>query len=347
MFILETHVGTAYERGLDHGRKFRHVIQSNLQCWAYRQPFQGSEEDMEAAIAPVRDVVRDRFPETFDELRGITDGSGGDFKALERMEFHIWQRLPREPFQGPTCTGIGLITRDRGTVIGGTLDNPRPPYVLACSRPSDGRAYIRIRWAGTTRGHNGVNESGLAVFQQSIGGFDKPVPSDPAGSALTGISTGFMLKECDTVADALAFLERCPSMQSLILGDRTGDVVEACHYGEHLFVRRPDERNMVWNANRIHNPEALAYGGEHGAKPATRDYSLKRHEYLAGYAVSHGGDLSHSDAEAILRSVDGYPNSVCNEGTVMASISPVQDEPGVIYIADKPPSVNDFVRYAL
>jgi hypothetical protein len=347
MFVLETHEGTAYERGLDHGSKFRHVIQSNLHCWAFRQPFQGSEEDMERTVAPLRKVVQERFPETFDELRGIADGSGADYRWLERMEFRIWNRLAREPLKSPGCTGVGLVTRDRGTVVSGTLDDPRQCYVLACSRPTEGRAYLRIRWAGTTWGHNGVNESGLAIAQQSLGGFDKPVPSDPAGTALSSISTGYVLKECDTVADALAYLEGCPSVESLIIGVRSGELVEVCHYGEHLFVRRPDTRNMVWNSNLIHNPEALAFGSEHGATPTTSNYSLTRHGYLAGCADSHGGDFSYSDAEEILRSLDGYPNSVCNEGTVMASIAPVQDEPGVIYIADKPPSVNEFVRYDL
>ena len=70
MFILETHEGTSYERGVDHGGKFRHVIQSNRHRWAFRQPFQGSEEDVERTVAPLRQVVQERFPDTNDEPVG-------------------------------------------------------------------------------------------------------------------------------------------------------------------------------------------------------------------------------------------------------------------------------------
>ena len=65
MFVLETHEGTSYERVVDRGRKFRHA--SKLLCWTFRQPFQGSEEDVEWTVAPLREVDQERFSDTTDE----------------------------------------------------------------------------------------------------------------------------------------------------------------------------------------------------------------------------------------------------------------------------------------
>jgi hypothetical protein len=343
MFILETHEGTAYERGLDHGLKFRHCIQANVHQYSYRQTFEASDEEMEAICAPLRKVLQERWPETFEELRGIAAGSQTEYVWLERMQMRIWNRVTNKPAQA--CTGVGVMQADGHVVLGGTLDDPRQCYVLVRDKPRDGYASVQLRWAGATWGQNGVNEAGFAVAQQSIGGFDKDVPIEPEANALMSITSRVLLQKCATVKEALAFFEGWPDKESIILADKTGDVAAVCVWGSKVFVQRPQRGGMVWNSNQMHMTEALELGARHGAKPVTQPYTQTRHDYLAEYAGKNAGVLGETDVRTILTSHSGDPHGVCNELTLCATLAPVTREPGVIYIADRPPSRNAFVRY--
>ena len=347
MFILETHTGDAYERGLDHGRTFRHLIHAHVHVRVVRQPFQATEQQYEQVVAPRRRVIEQHAPDIFDELRGIAEGSGVEYRWIERLHFHTWDKYPRVMIPHDACTGVGLMTTDKGAVVGGTMDaDARAGVALTRHRPKGARAFIQMQWVGSAWGHNGVNETGLAITQQSLKGFDPPIDCDPAADSLTLPTGRHLLMHCDGVCDALAWLEKWPNRQSLILGDKTGAVVAATCWG-NVFAQPIDATNMVWNCNQVHYPQAVEWGRQQGSKVATSRYSRTRQEYLSRQAQEAKGRFTYDDMVQMVRSTEGHPCSVCNDETIMATIAPVQAEPGVIYVADRPPSRNEFVRYSL
>jgi len=347
MFIMETHAGDAYERGLDHGRTFRHLIHAHVHVRVIRQPFQATEQQYEQVVAPQRQVIEKHLPELFDELRGIAEGSEVEYRWIERLQFHTWHTYPRVMIPHDACTGIGLMTTDKGTVIGGALDaDARAGVALTRHQPKGARSFIQMQWIGAAWGHNGVNEAGLAVTQQSLKGFKPPINYDCAADALTLPTARQLLMHCDTVFDALAWLEKWPNKQSLILGDKAGTVVAASCWGR-VFAQFIDDTHMVWNCNQVHYPQPIEWGRQQGSVAATNRYSRTRQEYLFGQVQEAKGQFTYNDMVRMMRSTEGHPYSVCNDETVMATIAPVQDEPGVIYVADRPPSRNEFMRYSL
>ncbi len=344
MFILETHEGSPYELGLDHGRKFRHVIQGNVHAYSYRQVFQASDADMEAICGPLRKVLEKRSPETLEELRGIAVGSQTEYVWLERMQMRIWNRIANKPMQA--CTGIGMRDGEGRVTLGGTLDDPRQCYVLTRNKPRHGRASVQLRWAGATWGQNGVNESGLAVSQQSIGGFEGKVPVEPEADALMSVTSRLILAQCDTVKDALGFVGNWASKDSILLADKTGDMAAVCMWGTKVWVQRlePGKPGMLWNSNQVHMPEAVAFGLKHGCKVVSQAYTQTRHDTLSAYAGRVDAGFGEDAMRGLLTSAAGDPHGVCNDMTLCATVARM-DEPGVIHVADRPPSRNAFVRY--
>ena len=95
MFDCETIRGTPHEMGVQHGRAFRHLIRGNVQKWAMRHTFQGTDEHLDSGLESVRRAERTHAPWLFEELRGIADGSGVDYAWIERMHLQVWGLVPK------------------------------------------------------------------------------------------------------------------------------------------------------------------------------------------------------------------------------------------------------------
>ena len=342
MFDCVTFRGTPYEMGLQHGRAFRHVIRGNVHAYPMRHTFQGTDEEMDAGTESARRSDEKYAPWVFDELRGIADGSGVDPIWIERMHLRVWNTVPNKALDASGCTVIGMITEDAGVVVGGTLDDPRQSYVLVRRVPREGIPHLQVMWAGVGWGHNGINEAGFCLATASLGAVEPEdrTPQDTYG--LNGTVGRVMLQTCQTVAEAVDVLRRMGCRGSYVLGDAAGDLVTCQSLGRAHAFQRP-ERGLVFCTNHVHMGDLANALEARGSKPVVTDYSRVRFETLQ--AARAGARRRLEEMKGLLRSHEGYPHSICNEGTVMGSIAAPQTQPGKLHIADRPPCRNEFVSY--
>lgn len=341
MMVLETVKGGAYEMGLQHGRIFKHVIHLCLDRWVARHDFEQSEEEQDAAVRAQREAQEIECPWVFDELRGIADGSGADYARILRMHLRIWHLNrdvtgPESEPPAPTgCTAIGMRSPEDGVIVGGTLDDPREPYVLMRRMPKDGIPSIMVTWAGTAWGHNGVNDAGLALANASVQGSDPELP--PArGTLLQPSMVGrLLLEQCPDVNQGIELLKRLAPRCGFVLGDKSGRMLTYQGGGGRPFFAEP-EADMIFCTNHYWIPELLNCVSQHGCKTRIAHHSAVRLATLRKFRTTEKA-RDFSAFLSLLRSHEGYPNSICNERNVMASAARPEHEPGTMFLATRFP----------
>jgi len=347
---IETVRGSHYEMGLQHGRAWRHVIHASVHAWALRHDFQGTDEAADKALEPVREGDRTFAPWVFDELRGIAEGSGVPPAWIERMHMRVWNRVPRTglPAREGGCTGIGMLAEGGAVLVGGTLDDPRQCYVLIRRVPARGIPHVMVQWAGAGWGHNGVNAAGLCIAESSLGGTTPELRCDDPRPRVRGSMTGrILLETCEDAPQAIEALRRLRPTESIVLGDAKGSFASCQCFGwlGQACETASRERDFLFNTNHIHAPELVESLAARGCMPKLTEYSITRFAVLerARAAMPRTAETM----QALLRSHDGYPHSVCNDGTVTATYAQPQARPAALFVADCPPCRSEFVRYAV
>jgi isopenicillin-N N-acyltransferase-like protein len=339
---IETVRGTPYEMGLQHGRAYRHVIHANVHVYSMRHTFQGSDAALDAGLKPCRDAERRRAPWVFEELRGIAEGSGVDYPWIERMHLRVWGFVPKAELCATGCTGIGMISKSDGVLVGGTLDDPRQSYVLLRRIPRDRIPHVLLMWAGACFGHNGVNAAGLVVAESSLG---RCTPEWPKRGPLFTNAARWLLEACETVPQAVARLKKLRPHTSIVIGDAKGNLISCQSFGDAgIAFERPAARgDFLFNTNHIHLRALVERIAAKGCVPKLTEYSITRFATLERARARL--PRSRATMERLLRSHAGHPHSICNGGTVAATCGMPESNPGVLFLADAPPCRNEFAEY--
>ena len=344
----ETVQGSHYDMGLQHGRAFRHVITGNVHAFALRHDFQGTDEELDQALEPERRGDETFAPWVFEELKGIAEGSGVPLPLITRMHLRVWNRVPRKELKpcGGGCTGIGLVAAECGAIVGGTLDDPRQSEVLIRRVPRDGIPHVQLTWAGVGWGHNGVNAAGLCIAESSLGSCTPALRYDDSKPRLRGSMGGrILLEQCADVPQAVALLKRMQPTDSLVIGDAQGNLIACQSQGGfcQAFQTPQETQAFLFNTNHIHMPELVAKVLAGGCVPKVTEYSMTRFAVLERARATMPRALE--TMRRLLQSHDGYPHSICNDGTVMACYALPQRKPGVLFLADSPPCRNEFIEH--
>lgn len=230
--------GSYYEMGLSYGEMlrstgFRPTVKSNNQQKIAQQ---------------CKDITETFFPEIIEEIKGISDGSGLDFKTLS--DFLLTH--PKAKSKG--CTGFA-ITKDGETWMGRNYDwyyKVKKATESYYTHPKGG--YRNIGQSDIFLGReDGVNEHGLGVAMFGI-------PSTFQPGVQFWVSIRYILDRCRDVDEAVQFLEETPHHCgfSVLLADKTGKkaVVEI----------NPKENRTIWAdreylvcTNHLNHPEMTKY----------------------------------------------------------------------------------------
>ena len=266
------------------------------------------------------------------------------------MHLRVWNNVPRKeltPSSGG-CTGIGMIAKKDGVIVGGTLDDPRQSYVLIRRIPRNGISHVQVIWAGSCWGHNGTNAAGLCLAQSSLGCTVPGLSYDNSKRRIRNSTSGrILLERCEDVPQALKMLKRIQSTESLVIGDAKGNLVACQSLGGFCQAFQPakGKQDFLFNTNHIHMPELVAKVTAAGCVPKVTEYSMTRFATLERARASMPRTVR--TMQHLLRSHAGHPNCICNDGTVTATYALPQSRPGVLFVADAPPCRNEFHAYEL
>ena len=264
--------GTPYEMGYQHGTLMREEIKNGT-VPVFSDPI---SHNASFALKPkwvrlflmkylevtVYGPIENNTPrEYLEELRGIADGAGLDFKTVFIANFlsdltmamtpGVIEKKAGELGSGPECTGFaaaGGATPDGKLVFGRNTDYSGqgrwlPYQTIFFYKPKGGLGYVNIGTAGLIKCNSAMNEAELVVS----GHFMAFAGADPAGVSFTILENEIMRK-ARTLDEALTILDQAKRGGSfgLIVADgkkRDAAAVEAT--GRRIGIMRMERGTVV------------------------------------------------------------------------------------------------------
>ena len=263
--------GTSYQRGCQHGAAFageiRRFFDLLINLGVKRN------EKSRAILHRILKNVEEPFPELREEMGGIAEGSGMLLDDILLLSFYpVFGALTSE------CTNLGLINEKQGAIHGKTGDSEDfldPFYLLETVYPDKGASFINICMVGTIWTEAGLNSSGLSCGQSS-----GPTISNQDGRGFPCMVMPYpMLKNCATVAEAIAFLARFRMSGkglNIFLSDSKGDTAVIEKSYDNQAARKAKE-GVLWNTNHFIEGELAGYNFTRGKRLAE---SEARYNYL-------------------------------------------------------------------
>jgi len=122
--------GTSYERGLKHGQALKKEIHELVELWKTNLE-KSRKTDADVFIkkfverSDFHKAIKKWTPELWDELKGISEGSGIDFNTLYAFQLVDEEWVYGLEIQSEHCTTIGAIkTNDNPAFVAQNLDIP-------------------------------------------------------------------------------------------------------------------------------------------------------------------------------------------------------------------------------
>ena len=154
--------GAAYQRGLQQGRAYGHLLrelQEKCPTWLGGKPTEEVNRIRDTMIRGLNSL----WPEMVEELRGISDGSGMPFEEVCTVNFVSAIGALRG------CTNLVALKAEDGPTLAKTSDigDDHIYYSVQRVEPEHGHAFLSVGWAGCLWAEVGINSAGLAVGQGS------------------------------------------------------------------------------------------------------------------------------------------------------------------------------------
>jgi len=207
--------GTAYEVGYAIGSQAADLVRETV---AVVCRVDLADEEVARRLGRVEQNLARAFPDVLDEARGLGDGAG--IGAREALALTAVTELTG---QLPGFCSVGAFRGRDGVLVGKNLDTApglRNVQVLERIAFDDGLAFLQLTSAGAMWTDGGVNEAGLALANASV----ETSVSNPDGVP-DGIIAREVLRHCENVADAVAFVGRYSPMtlgENIALADADG-----------------------------------------------------------------------------------------------------------------------------
>jgi len=225
--------GDAYNRGLEHGRKVKKLVQKNVNYYMYLWKTY-SNMDREFVLKKTGEFVKpiERYDkEILDEMKGLADGADVTLEEIialnARYEF-VWAKMEIEYIERKGCTSIGATpeaTLNNHTLIGQNWDY-KPKVKEQCillEVEQKNKPNIVMHTEAGIIGQKGFNSSGIGLVVNALcSDNDRFEPRIPFWVMCRGVLNS------DTLPDALGAViatERAVS-GNLLIAHEDGEIVD-------------------------------------------------------------------------------------------------------------------------
>jgi hypothetical protein len=339
MFTVE---GTHYHIGRTLGTTYAAQVHANLRVLVHRIGYTPLPLDNTAFVDWMQRqerLIAEYWPWLIDEMQGIADGAGADFRDILLLNLRPWQWDDcRDP--SVHCSSL-VVHLQNGTVANaGTLDDSREYYCDPLRIvPESGYRFITIPVAGTSWGMRAFNSAGLAIgiSSQLLPGL-RPSPD----AINQDLATRVIAQSCATVDEVRQFCARHPFNQNLVCSDARGGVF--CAHATAAGVYELSSSAPYCLTNHIVSDEIRTALTCQGVRTfADLAQSQARRMNLLHF-LQRDSQCCADDVRAfIITRDDADPGSITTPGTIVATYANPQVDPGGFWIAD--PNGNAFAGW--
>ena len=296
--------GSWGEIGRQVGQMLQPAIERHLEDWTRHVMRETgcARGAVEAAAAPYARPIQDHTPFLWEELDGLSRGSGIPVSRLLILQARAEvMRANKRP--SPECTTFAITGRRTGgdTLIGQNVD--LVPFVaeygvIIRQMPKGLPATLLYTSAGLL-GHNGINEAGVGVCANFI--------DDPAGwgDGLPRylLSRLALREESAEAARAAMMTPPRAASRNLLVADDRGTLLDIEALRERAAVLHGADDLLV-HANHLEAPEFQGM-----EKPS--DNSLARRERMEELLQDAKTPVTIADLQTIYRDHANAPHSLC------------------------------------
>jgi isopenicillin-N N-acyltransferase-like protein len=347
--------GDAFQRGVQHGRAAGHLIrrypeillqvldmEARLRALDSRSVRLTREALLEAAMRFLPSYQA-FAPDLVEELRGIAEGA--HLSLAEVLLCNIRAEVAGLVGGEALCTAFALgrtATADGSVLAGQNLDQDpvnRELLVVLHVEPDEGPAQLMCSFAGLI-GYPGLNEHGLAVFQNALSTWEWRSTGMPHY-----LFKRVLLSQPD--AEACVRLARSVSMCSAanyLIADRTGRLLdlEVTPAGTAVLDGVDD---ILVHANHFQAPDLVSRDALLAVLPDS-PARARRADYLLRSARGH---LDLDQARYTLTDHKEAPTSICRHEERLQTIASIIAEPdaGRLHVAAGFPCTTSFESFSL
>ncbi len=353
--------GSGYELGLQHGKLLKNEIAELVQKWKEstrsqlgRDPDEVLKEFM--AYEKFTEIIKKYTPELYEEIRGISDGSGQDFNSIYVFnlmdEFWVYLNNPEKHH----CSNVGVPSV-----------NGRISYVaqnMDIEEFTDGyQTLIRLERQGNRPEQlvimhpgliilNGMNAEGVGVVVNTI---------MQLNASSSGLPVAFVIRKLLSLTDKAEIIDFITSVkhasgQNYIIGIR-GEVFNFEASAGKVVEYNPENKNgTVYHTNHpIVNNDVKPWFSEFDPTLKTDSLPLQSNSYIRLASVKKriaGNDsITDETIKLTLRSSDDSENPVCRpnlgngSGFTFASVIMTLTGKPELQVTAGPPSESDYKTY--
>jgi isopenicillin-N N-acyltransferase-like protein len=304
--------GTPYERGYEFGKKFKDKIKACIKSedkfWSAR----ASLEQIRESAKRNEKIFESFAPELLEEIGGLGDGCGLEYKRL------LGSTISSPYFLPAFCSAFvasGSLTKDGKPIMGRNVDWSRESrkhirYVFA--KPREGYAHICSRDLDSVGYYDGINEKGLAIAWAGVFASE----SEVAPGLLMFFITKLVLERCSDAEEAIKLIGSVPmaNATNFIISDANeAAIVETT--SRHRVVKRlkrANKGNFLVITNNFTSPRMRKYDVIRKIIrkkwPKAADPRIERYTKLI---KEHAGLIDAKAAKRILSDHEGF---ICAHG---------------------------------
>jgi len=317
--------GSGYELGYQHGQKLKEEIGAIVMKWKENTEAalkKDSEEVLDAFFeyAGFEEAIQKYTPDLYEEVRGIAEGSGQDFRDILVLNLldEFWVYIDNPDYHH--CSDMGVPARNGNpTYIAQNMDletyTDGFQVLLRLDRTPERPAQMILTYPGLIAA-NGLNEAGIGVVVNTI----MQLQSSP-----DGLPVAFVVRKILSHTEEGALLNfiqkvRHASGQNYILGIR--DSVYDFEASAYQVVRfDPNNPNgTVYHTNHpVANNDLKPWHAAYAPDQDIEKLPLGSNSYLRFAALEkrmkEGENITDATIMDALRSKDDPNNPVCRNNT--------------------------------
>ena len=324
--------GDAQTVGARYGETFADKIKKNLSILVWRkgyEPLPLQDPAFQRWVAEQEEVVAAHWPWLVEEMRGVAQGAGVEYRDILLLNLRAWQY---QLYSGCACSSVAVRLAGGAVANAGALDDPREYYCgLVEISPKHGHKLASFPITGTSWGNRGMNAAGLCVgiSSQLLPGLRRN-----AGAVNQDLAVRALLQTCANVAEAREFCLRHPFTMNLLCSDSQGAVLCAHQTSAGLFELAADAPCAL--TNHVADDRTIFALSGLGAKefPESGTSRLRRGRLL-DFAERRGGKCSGEEVRGFLADqLSGHAASACPQGNIVLTYAAPQAEPGAFWTAE-------------
>jgi len=330
--------GTHRELGRQHGEQAVRQIKAFVEVLSARQ----SREQFRRRAAQFQPIFDRYCPHLLEEIRGLAEGAGVTLE--EAMACSIRGEMRNAPAEGCTTYVIGRRgAADRQIIAGQNSDmgSEMIPLSYVLHLQPQGKPEVLMWTFGGMLGYHGMNSSGVAHFENALGGGPRNrfgLPHYPAER---------MMLECSSLEQAIDVMRKMPlaSNANYVLCDGQGNIADLEATTEGPQILRDQDAGYFAHTNHFLSPP---YATAENFKQSLAD-SFPRQDRIDSLIKSRYGSIEVDDIKRFLSDHSGYPASICRHDSRMVTVASMISEPARrrMHVAVGNPCQHRYVTYSM